>query len=169
MVVVDVHVGAEQRRPILGLPLARYRRLHGHQVLVRAPLCRQRGQLGLDGEAELEDVVELGGVVAHPAVPAGEELVRVAHPGAAVRPSGRDDVSGALEGLEGEAQGHAGNAQMGAQVSLGRKPIAGTQLPREDHGPKISDRAVARCFGGEHYVLLGFDPAGEGHGASLAR
>ena len=108
---------------------------------------RERGQLRLHRRAELEDVVQLAGVLVHPLVPAPRKRGGVGHAGTTTRAARGDYVAGALQRLQRQAERHAGYSQARAQVSLGRELVVGPQLAGEDQSPQEADRAVTRRLG----------------------
>ena len=76
---VDPGVGLEQGRAPAAAALLLERTLHGLQVALGAALGRELREPPLDGDAELEDVVQLAAVLGHPLLPAALQGLEVAH------------------------------------------------------------------------------------------
>jgi len=97
-------VGPEQRGPPPVVALLGQRQFHGLQIAGRPAPGGELREPPLDGDAELEDVVELAAVLAHPLGPALLQCLEVTHPGTAVGAAGSDEVAHALERAQGDAQ-----------------------------------------------------------------
>ena len=150
---VDAGVRLEQGGAPAVVVLFGQRPLEGIELLCRAAGGGEFREPPLDGDAELEDVVELAAVLGHPAVPALLKLAHVAHARASVRPARGDEVAGALERAQCDAQRDAGDAEQRGELRGRRQTVARPQLAPEDERADVPLGALARRPWGERHVV----------------
>ena len=125
---------------------------HRRQVAPVPPAGGEEGAPGLEGDAVVEELVELGRVLAYAFVP---QLLRQGQVGdevAAGAPADRLDEALLSQGLQGLADGGARDGQLLRQLALGRQALPLGQLPAADAASQ----------------LLGYLPAGAAWGGDMS-
>jgi len=125
------------QKAALGLAELRDGLPQGRQVGLVPARRREPGRVRLQRDPEVDDVVELAGLGAHPHAPLLQRLGQLGHVGAAERSPADLHVAVLLQDLDRLAQADPGHPELLRQVALGRQPVPGADLTPMDQRPQV--------------------------------